>query len=48
MNLTSKTQCPTCGDSLMFKKESPGSSKSVEVRCLSNYLGECGYREAIL
>ena len=47
MNSTSKMSlCPLCGDSLMYKLEEPGSSKYVEVRCLTNYLGdECSYKE---
>jgi len=44
MNLTSRTICPKCGDSLMFKKERPGSNVTVEIKCLSNYLNEsCDY-----
>jgi len=46
--LTSKAECPKCGDSLMFKLKEPGSMEYTRIQCLSNYLGEsCDYVEEV-
>ncbi len=48
MTLSSKTECPKCGDMLMFKLKEPGSREYTQIKCLSNYLGEsCDYVEEV-